>query len=61
MGSTEELPGLLESLRDPLVRDKLAKNACKTAAEHTWDKAAEAYESLFERLVAAKKDPPENI
>jgi UDP-glucose:(heptosyl)LPS alpha-1,3-glucosyltransferase len=61
MGSSEELPGLLESLRDPLVRDKMAKNACKTAAEHTWDKAAEAYECLFERLVAAQKDQPEKI
>jgi len=51
----EELPALLESLRDPLVRHRLAENACNTAFEHTWDKAAEAYESLFLQVVAAKR------
>ena len=51
----EELPRLLELLRDPLIRHKLGKNACKTAADHTWDKAAEAYESLFLRVFAAKQ------
>jgi UDP-glucose:(heptosyl)LPS alpha-1,3-glucosyltransferase len=55
MDCHKELPGLLESLRDRSVRQKLGANACKTAAEHTWEKAAEAYELLFERVLATKK------
>ncbi|MFT7043461.1 MAG: UDP-glucose:(heptosyl)LPS alpha-1,3-glucosyltransferase [Candidatus Azotimanducaceae bacterium] len=55
MGLPEELPTLLESMRDPLFREKLGENACRTAADHTWDKAAQTYEGLFVRVAAAKK------
>ncbi|MFT4712231.1 MAG: UDP-glucose:(heptosyl)LPS alpha-1,3-glucosyltransferase [Candidatus Azotimanducaceae bacterium] len=55
MGLPQELPHLLESLRDPLVRHKLGQNASKTAAEHTWDKATDAYEKLFLQVAAANK------
>jgi len=61
MDSPGELPSLLESLRDPSYRQMLGENACKTAAEHTWDNAAEAYENLFVRVAVEKKSQAEDV
>lgn len=61
MASPAELPRLLDTLRDPAVRHRLGQHASETAAAHSWDNAAEAYESLFAQVVAAKNTTNETI
>jgi len=52
---TREIRAALDLLRDPGRRRQVGAAARQTAQSHTWRHTADAYEALFERVVAAKR------
>ena len=50
-----ELKSLLMRLCDPQLRSKLGANARQTAMAHTWDKSADAYESIYRDTLEKKQ------
>lgn len=45
---------LVEVMRDERLRARLVEGGRATAARHTWDRAAEAHEAVYERVLVAR-------
>lgn len=43
----KDLTNILDTLKDKRIRNKIGKQARKTAQKHTWDKTAQKYEDLY--------------
>ncbi len=49
------LQSILQKLLDPLVRKRIGANARRTAVDHTWDKCADQYESIYRDVWLRKR------
>lgn len=50
-----DLPAILEQLRDPRLRERLGRQARRTAEHQSWDGVADRYEALYLQVVENKK------
>jgi UDP-glucose:(heptosyl)LPS alpha-1,3-glucosyltransferase len=55
------LASALTRLMDPSLRRRLGAAALKTAENHSWDKVADAYESLFYAVAEQKQSPVSSL
>lgn len=53
-----ELKAILERLSDPNLRKTIGQNARRTAMRHTWDRAADQYETIYWDIYDTKRRQP---